>query len=155
MATTQKLRKWHFLFLGFSLILVSAILWYWSWRHLGIPSPLRPEHFTTIASFILGVFVLGVFVYRLNRKQVLIMLIGMVIVNLLASLVTLWAYRSFPTIFEILCPMSLSEANPEYLSEWRSYFLTPAVYASHIGLLILWIESLVMFLIRTPYDRPE
>jgi len=155
MANTQKLRKWHFLFLGFSLILVSAILWYWSWRQLGIPSPLRPEHFTTIVSFILGVFVLGVFIYRLNRKQVVIMLVGMVIVNLLASLVTLWAYRSFPAIFEILCPRPLSEASAEYLSEWRSCFLTPAVYAAHIGLLILWIESLVMFLIRTPYDQPE
>ena len=155
MAITRKLRKWHFLFLGTSLILVSAFLWYWNWRRLGIPSPLRPEHFTTILSFILGVFVLGVFIYRLNRKQVVIMLIGMVIVNLLGAMVTLWAFRSFPAIFDLLCPMPLSDASPEYLSEWKAFFLTPAVYAAHIGLLVLWIESLLMFLIRKPTDDPE
>jgi hypothetical protein len=51
--------------------------------------------------------------------------------------------------------MPLSDASPEYLSEWKAFFLTPAVYAAHIGLLVLWIESLVMFLIRKPTDDPE
>ncbi len=155
MALKRKLRKWHFLLLGTSLVLVAAFLWYWNWRRLGIPSPIQAEHFLTIASYIMGVFVLGVFIYRLDRKQVAIMLVGMVIVNLLGALGTLWVYRSFPTIFEILCPLDISEATEAYLSDWKLYFLTPALYAIHAGLLLLWIENLVMFLIRKPTDHPE
>ncbi len=83
------------------------------------------------------------------------MLVGMVIVNLLAALGTLWAYRSFPTIFDILCPLDVSEATDAYLRDWKAYFLTPAIYAAHGGLLLLWIENLVMFLIRKPADDPE
>lgn len=155
MAMKRKLRKWHFLLLGTSLILVAIYLWYWNWRRIGIPFPIQAEHFLTFVSFITGVFVLGVFIYRLNRKQVAIMLVGMVIVNLLAALGSLWAYRSFPTIFDILCPLDSSEATAAYLSDWKAYFLTPAIYAGHAGLLILWIENLVMFLIRKPADDPE
>jgi hypothetical protein len=155
MAIRRKLRKWHFLVLGTSLILVAIFLWYWNWRRIGLPLPIQPEHFITIVTYITGVFVLGVFIYRLNRKQVLIMLVGMVIVNLLAALGTLWAYRSFPTIFDILCPLDVSETTDAYLSDWKAYFLTPAIYAAHAGLLVLWIENLVMFLIRKPTDEPE
>lgn len=155
MARTQRFRKWHFLFLGTSLILLSAFLWYWNWRSLGVPQPLRPEHFITIAVYITGVFVLGVFIYRLNRKQAVIMLVGMVAVNMLAALLSLWIYRSFPAIFDLVCPMDLVEATPAYLEDWKSFFLTPAIYAAHIGLLILWIENLVVFLIRQPTEDPE
>ena len=63
---------------------MAAYLWYWDWISLGIPSPLRAEHFITILSYVLGVVVLGIFIYRLNRNQDTIMLVGMVVVNLLA-----------------------------------------------------------------------
>ena len=155
MPKTQRLRKWHFLLLGGSLILLSLYLWYWNWRSLGIPAPLKPEHFLTIVTYIVGVLVLGIFIYRLNRRQVTIMLLGMVVVNLLAALVSLWAFRSFPTIFDWLCPLDITQASTEYLADWRRYFLTPAVYMIHGGLLLLWITSLVMFLVRNPTDDPE
>ena len=155
MATKRRLRKWHFLLLGTSLVLIGLFLWYWNWRRLGIPSPIQPEHFITIVTYVTGVFVLGVFIYRLNRKQVTIMLVGMVIVNLLAALGTLWAYRTYPRIFDLLCPLEVSEASESYLMDWKDLFLTPVLYAAHAGLLLLWIESLVMFLIRKPTDTPE
>lgn len=155
MAIKRKLRKWHFLLLGTSLVFVGLFLWYWNWRSLGVPSPIQPEHFLTIVTYLTGVFVLGVFIYRLNRKQVTIMLIGMVIVNMLAALGTFWAYRTYPSIFDLVCPLDVSEVTETYLRDWRDLFMTPALYAIHAGLLLLWIESLVMFLIRRPTDDPE
>jgi len=155
MAIKRKFRKWHFLLLGTLLILLAGYLWYWNWRSLGIPLPIQPEHFLTIASYVMGVFVLGVFIYRLNRKQVTIMLIGMVIVNMLAALGTLWAYRTYPTIFDLVRPSDISETTGTYLNDWKEFFMTPALYAAHAGLLVLWVESLVMFLIRKPTDDPE
>lgn len=151
----QKSRKWHFLLLGSTLILLSAILWYWNWRSLGLPVPFRAEHFITAVSFIVGFIVLGLFVYRLNRYQVAIMLVGMVIVNMLAALGTLWIFRSYPTFFELIRPEEISVYNPDYVTEWLEYFVTPAVYAVHSGLLLLWVVSLVMFIIRKPTDQPE
>ena len=155
MAFPTKFRKWHFLLLGGLLILLSAFLWYWNWRILGIPSPLQPEHFSTIASFVVGLFVLCVFIYRLNRAQVTIMLGGMVLVNLLAAMITLWIYRTYPALFEWVCPGGLTAYAPLFVEEWQTYFLTPALYALHIGLLLLWGVSLVMFLIRKTTDEPE
>ncbi len=155
MAVIHKLRKWHFLLLGSVLIALAAFLWYWDWRSLGLPSPLQAEHAITIAVFVLGVIVLGLFIYRLNRRQVLIMLVGMVLVNLLGVLASLWIFRTYPTFFEILRPMGIEAYDPGYVSNWRDYFLTPAVYALHGSLLLLWVESLVMFLIRKPGDDPE
>jgi hypothetical protein len=155
MPITQKLRKWHFLALGGTLILLSIYLWYWNWRSLGIPAPLRPEHYLTAATYMVGVLVLVAFVFRLNKRQETIMLIGMVIVNLLAALVTVWIFNSFPTIFDWLCPMELSDASPEYLADWKQHFLTPALYMVHGGLLLLWVVTLVMFLVRKPTDQPE
>jgi hypothetical protein len=151
----NRLRKWHFLLLGGTLILVSVFLWYWDWRHLGIPSPLSAEHCITIASFVLGFIVLGIFVYRLNLNQVRIMLVGMVLVNLAAALASLWIYRTYPAFFELLRPVAIEEYDPGYVTEWLDYFLTPALYAIHAGLLLLWAESLVMFLVRKPTDQPE
>lgn len=155
MAKTRRFRKWHFLLLGTSLVLVSAFLWYWNWRRLGLPSPLRPEHFITFVSYIMGIFVLGVFIYRLNRKQVTIMLIGIILVDLFVTLGTLWAYRTYPAIFDIICPLDISEASEVYLRDWKTYFLTPALYAIHAGLLLLWVETLLMFLVHKPTDDPE
>lgn len=151
----RKLRKWHFLFLGISLVFVAIFLWYWNWRRLGIPFPIQPEHFLTIVTYITGVFVLGTFIYRLNRKQVTIMLVGMVILNMLGALGSLWAYRTYPAIFDLICPIEISDATETYLSDWKTYFLTPGIYAAHAGLLLLWTESLIMFLIRKPADNPE
>jgi hypothetical protein len=51
--------------------------------------------------------------------------------------------------------MGVSETTEAYLSDWKVYFLTPGIYAAHAGLLVLWIENLVMFLIRKPTDDPE
>lgn len=155
MAITRRFRKWHFLLLGTSLVLVAAFLWYWNWRRLGIPSPLRAEHLITILSFLMGLFVLGVFIYRLNRKQVTVMLVGIILVDLLLTLVTAWAYRTYPTIFDIVCPLDISEASEAYLSDWKTYFLTPALFAIHAGLLLLWVETLLMFLVHKPTDNPE
>jgi predicted neutral ceramidase superfamily lipid hydrolase len=155
MPVIQKLRKWHFLLLGGTLILVAAFLWYWDWRTLGIPSPLRAEHFITILTYALGVIVLGIFVVRLNRKQVTIMLVGLVVVNLLAALVTVWIYRTYPTFFELLRHKSIETYDPTYVADWENFFVAPALVSMHVGLLALWLESLVMFLVRKPTDNPE
>jgi DMSO reductase anchor subunit len=151
----KKLRKWHFLLLGGSLILLSAYLWYWNWRTLGIPSPLRPEHYLTMVCFVVGIGVLGLFIYRLTRRQVTIMLVMMIIANLLAALVTLWISRSIPSVFTLLCPRDYLVEDAAYLSSWRQFFLTPALYLMHGGLLVLWFVTLVMFLVRKPGDQPE
>lgn len=151
----NKLRKWHFLLLGCTLILISVFLWYWDWRSLGIPSPLKAEHCITIAALLLGFVVLGIFIYRLTLRQATIMLVGMIVVNLLAALVSLWIFKTYPTFFEWLRPTSISEYDAGYVTDWLDYFLAPALYAVHIGMLLLWAESLVMFLIRKPSDRPE
>ncbi len=155
MAAVKKLRKWHFLLLGVMLILISAFLWYWDWRSLGIPSPLRAEHFITLATLVVGFFVLGIFVVRLNRRQVLIMLIFMVIANLLAALVSLWINRTWPAFFELLRQPTIDEYDPRYIDLWQIYFLKPALIGLHAGLLILWIETLILFLVRKPTDDPE
>ena len=152
---TRKLRKWHFLLLGSTLVLLSTFLWYWNWRKLGIPFPLRPEHFITIATYAVGIIVLGVFIYRLSRQQVTIMLVGMIVVNFLAAMLTAWILRTYPTFFELVCPFELSAYDPEFVSDWRDFFLTPALYAMHAGLLLLWVVSLIMFLIRKPGQEPE
>ena len=154
MPIKQKLRKWHFLLLGSALVLLSAYLWYWNWRSQGLPSPLRPEHYLVIACFVVGILVLGVFVYRLTRQQVTIMLLYMILVNMVAALVTLWIYRTFPDIFDILCPCELNTFDTAYITEWREVFLTPAIYLLHGGLLLVWMASLVMFLVRKPGDQP-
>lgn len=151
---TRKLRKWHFLLLGSVLVLLSGYLWYWNWRSLGIPEPLRPEHFITITCFIVGIVVLGAFVYRLTRRQVTIMLLLMILANLIAALVSLWIGRTFPAIFTLLCPRDYLVADTEYISTWRATFLTPAQTMLHGGLLVIWVFSLVMFLIRKPGDQP-
>jgi len=150
----RKLRKWHFLLLGSTLVLLSAFLWYWNWRRLGIPDPLRPEHLITLATYVMGIIVLGVFIYRLTRQQVTIMLVGMIVVNLLAALLTTWIMRSYPIFFELVCPYDLSAYDPEFVSNWREFLLTPALYSLHIGLILLWVVSLVMFLIRKPGEQP-
>jgi len=155
MPVIQKFRKWHFLLLGGILILVAAYLWYWDWISLGIPSPLRAEHCITILTYVLGVVVLGIFVIRLSRKQVTVMLIGMVAVNLLAVLVTTWIYRTYPLFFELLRHKSIDVYDPLYVEEWENFFIMPALVSMHIGLLVLWLESLVMFLVRKPTDNPE
>jgi exosortase/archaeosortase len=155
MPSNIKLRKWHFLALGGTLILLSAYLWYWNWRSLGIPAPLRPEHYLTIASYVVGVLVLVAFVFRLNKQQATIMLVGMVVVNLVAALVSLWIFRNYTTVFDWLCPMDLSQATPAYLADWKQYFLTPALYIIHGGLLLVWVVTLVIFIVRNPADQPE
>ena len=155
MAVPKKLRKWHFLLLAGSLILLSVYLWYWNWRHLGLPVPLRPEHFVTILTYLVGVFVLGSFVVRLTRRQVTIMLVGLVVVNLLAALGTLWIFRTYPAFFTLVRPTGLGGYDPAYVADWRNYFLTPAMYLIHGGLLLIWAESLVMFFVRKPDDQPE
>ncbi len=155
MPVIEKIRKWHFLLLGVTLILVAAYLWYWDWISLGIPSPLRAEHFITILTYVVGVVVLGIFVYRLTRKQVTIMLIGLVVVNLLAVLVTVWIIRTYPAFFELIRYKSIDVYDPVYVAEWENCFIMPALVSMHIGLVVLWLESLVMFLVRKPTDNPE
>ncbi len=155
MTVTQKLRKWHFLLLGGTLILLSIYLWYWNWRFLGIPETLQPEHFATILSFVVGLFVLGLFVIRLTKKQVTIMLVGMVVANLVAALGTLWILRSYPAFFRLINPGDTAVVDTVTIETWRVYFLTRALTLIHAGLLLIWAESLVMFFIRTPIDQPE
>ncbi len=155
MTVTRKLRKWHFLMLGWSLMLLSMYLWYWNWRGLGIPTPLRPEHGITLVTFLVGLFVLGLFVYRLTKRQVSIMLVGMVIANLLAALGTLWIFRTYPAFFSLIRPADLDAYDPVYIEDWRNYFLTPALYLIHGGMLLIWAECLVMFFVRKPEDQPD
>jgi predicted neutral ceramidase superfamily lipid hydrolase len=155
MPVVQKLRKWHFLLLGCTLVLIAAFLWYWDWRSLGIPSPLRAEHYITILTYVTGVFVLGLFVFRLSRKQDTIMLLALIVTNLLATLAITWIYRSYPAFFELLRQKTLESYDPLYIEQWGKYFLTPALIAIQSGLVLLWIEALVMFLVRKPTDNPE
>lgn len=149
-----KLRKWHFLLLGSILVFLAAFLWYWNWRTIGLPRPLGPEHYLTLAVFVLGIFVLGLFIFRLRKDQVTVMLVWLIIVNLMSALVTVWIFRSYPDFFEVMRPLDIPVYDPTYVTEWQEWFLTPALYAIHIGLLLLWAQSLVMFLIRKPGDEP-
>lgn len=155
MPMIQKFRKWHFLLLGVALFLTSAFLWYWDWRHLGIPSPLRAEHCITILCFFLSVFVLGLFIYRLNRKQVTIMLVMMIVATLASILGTLWIYRTYPALFELLRHKAIEDYKPSYVTEWQQCFLNPALYAINIAMVLLWVESVVMYFVRKPTDEPE
>jgi len=155
MPTIQKLYKWQFLLLGSLLVSLSAYLWYWGWRLRGIPSSPNPESYLVLAAYILGIFVLGLFVYRLNLRQVTIMLVGMVLVNLLAALLTVWISQNLPAYYNQIRPKSLMDAAPQYIRDWWENFMKPALYLIHGGLLLLWAESLVMFLIRKPGDEPE
>jgi len=133
----------------------SAFLWYWDWRRLGIPSPLRAEHCITIICFVLGIFVLGLFIFRLTRKQVTIMLVMMIVVTLLAILGSIWIFHSYPAFFELIRHKTIDEYDPAYIAEWQQYFLNPALYAINIGLVLLWAESVVMYFVRKPTDEPE
>ena len=151
---TVKFRKWHFLFLGTSLVLLAAFLWYWNWRVIGLPNPLRAEHYVVLASYVVGMVVLGLFIFRLTKDQVTVMLVWLIIVNLVAALVTAWIYRSYPYFFEVMRPIDRSVYNPTYVDDWLRYFLAPVIYAVHTGLLLLWAESLIMFLVRKPGDEP-
>jgi hypothetical protein len=151
---TVKLRKWHFLFLGTSLVLLGAFLWYWNWRAIGLPNPLRPEHYVALVSYVVGMVVLGLFIFRLTKDQVTVMLVWLIIVNVLAALVTAWIYRTYPYFFEVMRPLDIYVDGPTYVDAWQRYFLAPVVYALHTGLLLLWTESLVMFLVRRPGEEP-
>lgn len=155
MPETPQFRKWHFLFLGSLLILIAGYLWYWDWRSLGLPSPLRAEHYITIYTFLTGFFVLGIFVYRLTRRQVTVMVIGLTIVNLLAALGSVVLFRTYPAIFNILHTSSAEAYDLVILTQWRDCFMRPALYALQTGLMLLWVESLVMFFVRKPTDQPE
>ena len=155
MPITQKLRKWHFLLLGGVLVLLSGYLWYWNWRRNGIQELVCPEHCIIVATYVVGIIVLGIFIYRLNRRQLTIMLIGSVVVNLLAVLGTVWIFRNLSTFFELVSPAELSGSGMGYIEMWRTAFLVPAIYLLHSGLILLWVVSLVMFLVRKPTDDPE
>ncbi len=155
MPMIEQFRKRHFLLLGAALFLTSAFLWYWDWRHLGIPSPLRAEHYITILCFFLGVFVLGLFIYCLNRKQVTIMLVIMIVATLASILGTLWIYRTYPAFFELLRHKAIEDYEPVYVAEWQQCFLNPALYAINIAMILLWVESVVMYFVRKPTDEPE
>lgn len=155
MPATPKLRKWHFLLLGTALILIAYYLWYWDWRHLGLPVPIRAEHYITIFTYFVGFLVLGIFVYRLTRKQLTIMLIGLTVVNVVAVLGTVYLFRTYPAVFNFLQQAQISESDPVMVNQWRDCFMRPALYATHVGLLLLWVESMVMFFLRKPTDQPE
>lgn len=149
-----KLRKWHFLFLGSALAFLGGFLWYWDWRFLGLPVPLRPEHYLALVSYVVGILILGLFIYRLTKAQVTVMLVWLIIVNLIIALVTAWIFRTYPDFFEVMRPIDIAVYEPGYIDDWRHYFLTPVLYAIHTGLLLLWAHSLVMFLLRKPGDEP-
>lgn len=149
-----KLRKWHFLFLGSALVWLAAFLWYWDWRFIGLPVPLRPEHYLALFSFVVGILILGLFIYRLTKNQVAVMLVWLIIVNLIAALLTAWIYRSYPYFFEVMRPIDIAVYDPGYVQDWQRYFLTPVLIAMHTGLLLLWVQSLVMFVVRKPGDEP-
>jgi hypothetical protein len=151
---TVKFRKWHFLFLGSVLVLLAALLWYWNWRVIGFPNPLRPEHFMSMASYVVGMVVFSLFIFRLRKDQLTVMLVWLIIVNLVAALVTAWIYRTYPDFFEVIRPLDIQVYDSTYVADWQRYFLTPVVYAVHSGLLLLWAESLIMFLLRNPGEEP-
>ena len=151
---TINLRKWHFLFLGSALVLLAWFLWYWNWRAIGLPVPLQPEHYLTIAAYVVGVFVLCVFIFRLTKAQVTITLVWLILVNLILALVTAWIIRDARAFFDAMRPVELSEYDPAYIANWGRFFLMPMIYAAHSGLLLLLIESLVMFFIRKPDQEP-
>lgn len=151
---TFKMRKWHFLFLGCALVFLAVLLWYWSWRTIGLPIPLQPEHYLALTSYVLGIVILGLFIYRLTKNQVTIMLLCLILMNMLGALVTSWIHRNYQEFFALLWPTGIQVTDPAYIADWRQFFLMPAVYSVHAGLLLLWAESLVMFLVRRPTDEP-
>ena len=155
MAATQRLRKWHFLLLGGALILHSAYLWCWEWRILGLPAPLQPEHFIVIVSFVLGFVILGIFVLRLTRQQLVIMLAGLVAVNLLTALVSVGILRNYTAFFEWFRTAELADAAAPYIDRWKAAFLIPPLFALQAGLLLLFVENLIVFIVRKPSDNPE
>ena len=155
MAVPNRLRKWHFLLLGMALILIACFLWYWDWRSLGIPSPLQAEHFITILAFALGFIVLGIFVIRLTRRQVTIMLVGVTVVNLATVLISTSIFRNYPVFFDFFHEAPGGTFSAEYVTQWTDCFLSPVIYAFHAGFLLLWLESLVMYFFRKPTDQPE
>ena len=155
MPITQKLRKWHFLMLGSVLVFLSGYLWYWSWRRFGIPESTCPEHCIILATYLVGIIVLGIFIIRLDRKQVTIMLIGLVVVNLLAVTGTVIVFRNIQGFFNLISLPDHCGAIGEYIDSWCEDFLRPVIYLMHGGLILLWLLSLVMFLIRKPADHPE
>ncbi|MFW5714393.1 MAG: hypothetical protein ACOCYU_06965 [Brevefilum sp.] len=134
---------------------MSVYLWYWNWREFGIPDTFQPEYVATILSFVVGLFVMGLFVVRLTKKQVTIMLVGMVMANLLSALGTLWILRTYPAFFRLINPGEMAVYDAATIKEWRVFFLTPMLTLIHAGLLLIWAESLVMFFIRKPGERPE
>lgn len=151
---TVQLRKWHFLFVGSLMVLLAAFLWYWNWRTIGLPRPLRPEHYLTLAVYLVGMVMLSLFIFRLTKAQVTVFLVWLIIVNLVMALVTAWIFRSYPYFFEVLRPIDISVYDPAYVDDWKRYFLSPVEYALHIGLLFLFAESVVMFLVRKPGQEP-
>jgi len=155
MPMTQKLRKWHFLMLGSVLVLLSSYMWYWSWRRFGIPEATCPEHCIILVTYIVGIAVLGIFIYRLDRRQVTIMLVGLVVVNLIAVSGTVIIYRNMQGFFNLISPPDHSGSISKYMDFWDGGFLRPVIYLGHGGLILLWLENLVMFLIRKPADHPE
>ena len=83
------------------------------------------------------------------------MLLGLIVVNLLMALGATWIYQTYPAFFELLRTKSLETYDPTYVEQWGLLFLTPALIALQSGMILLWIEALVMFLIRKPTDNPE
>ncbi|MFH1446149.1 MAG: hypothetical protein ABIG43_01900 [Chloroflexota bacterium] len=150
----DRLSKWNFLILGVLLVAASVFLWYWDWRWLGQPSPLRPEHMITILLFLVGLVILGIFLCRLTRRQAMIAFIILIGINSLAALVTYWIQITYPAFFDLLRPLPIEEYKPEYVINWELFFLNPLLFFMHSGLLTLWLISLTMFLFRKKGEEP-
>ena len=78
------------------------------------------------------------------------MLVMMIVATLGAVLGTLWIYRTYPALFELLRHKAIEDYEPAYVVEWQQYFLNPALYAINIAMVLLWVESVVMYFIRKP-----
>lgn len=143
-------QNWHFILLGFLLVFLSAFLWYGNWQHAGMPDRIRPENYLTIVAFIVGFFILGIAIFWMAPNQVVTALIVLIMLNLLVALVIGVIFQNCPSFYHLLSPADSQMESPETISAWADCFLVPLCYALQAGLLLLWLETMVLYMVRGP-----
>jgi hypothetical protein len=143
-------QNWHFLLLGFLLIFLSAFLWYGNWQSTGLSDGIHPENYLTIVSFIVGFFILGIAIFWMAPNKVVNALIVLIMLNLLVALGIGLIFQNCPTIYHLLRPAESQVESPEMIGAWADCFLVPFFYALQAGLILLWLETMVLYMVRGP-----
>ncbi len=143
-------QNWHFVLLGFLLIFLSAFLWYGNWQSTGLSDRIHPENYLTIASFVVGFFILGIAIFWMTPNQVVNAVIVLILLNLLLALFIGVIFWNCPTIYQLLRPGESQMESRESISTWADCFLVPFFYALQAGTLLLWLETMVLYMVRSP-----